>query len=141
MSNDLKYDIFCKVQESLSRMSERTATGALRAFTPKNEKKVFTMYVEAVAKGMDCEEVYSFFLAGWHEEHDPGIIFGQCTQTIEENPQLIENYKNGQTKVLEILVGKVVKERPDIAGDKIRYAITELLRAQDVPRQDEPSLV
>ena len=67
---------------------------------------------------------------GWIQISDEGAIDKIVEKILASNPDQIESYKSGKTKVIAWLVGQVMKEskgkaNPKIANQKIREKLGE----------------
>lgn len=59
---------------------------------------------------------------------DKGLIEKVCKEVIKENPQAVEDYKNGNAKALHFLIGKVMtKTRGAATPDEVNVIIKKLL--------------
>jgi aspartyl-tRNA(Asn)/glutamyl-tRNA(Gln) amidotransferase subunit B len=61
----------------------------------------------------------------WTQITDPSEIERVCTDVIEQNPKLVEQFCTGKTKVFNSLVGKVAKATENRAN---MAAVVQVLR-------------
>ena len=64
---------------------------------------------------------------GLRQVNDDGQIEGWVAEIIAANPQQVQDYKNGQTKMLGFLTGQVIKLSKGQANPK---TVNELLKAK-----------
>lgn len=88
--------------QSLARMIELIEDGTISS---KIAKKVFN---ELVEKGGDPDKIVKE--KGLVQISDEGQLTDIVTTILDNNPQSIEDYKNGKDKALGFLVGQVMKE-------------------------------
>ena len=95
----------------------------------KISSKIGKMLVdEMLANGGDPNVIVE--KKGWIQISDEGAIDKIVEKILASNPDQIESYKSGKTKVIAWLVGQVMKEskgkaNPKIANQKIREKLGE----------------
>ncbi|RIW33972.1 Asp-tRNA(Asn)/Glu-tRNA(Gln) amidotransferase subunit GatB [Bacillus salacetis] len=88
--------------EALAGMIKLTQDGTLSS---KMAKKVFK---ELVEKGGDPEQIVKE--KGLVQISDEGELLKIVTATLDDNPQSIEDFKNGKDRALGFLVGQIMKK-------------------------------
>lgn len=87
--------------ENLSGMVKLIADGTISS---KIAKKVFT---ELVKNGGDAAKIVKE--KGLVQISDPAVLLGFVTEVLDNNPQSIEDFKNGKDRAIGFLVGQIMK--------------------------------
>lgn len=87
--------------ENLSSMVKLIADGTISS---KIAKKVFT---ELVKNGGDAEKIVKE--KGLVQISDPSVLLPIVTEVLDNNPQSIEDFKNGKDRAVGFLVGQIMK--------------------------------
>ena len=87
--------------ENLAGMVKLIADGTISS---KIAKKVFN---ELVKNGGDAEKIVKE--KGLVQISDPNVLLPVITEVLDNNPQSIEDYKNGKDRAIGFLVGQIMK--------------------------------
>ena len=101
------------------RISPKMLTGMVRMIdSGKISSKIGKMLVEEMlANGGDPEKIVEE--KGWVQISDEGAIDEIIKKVLAKNPEQVEAYRSGKTKVVGWLVGQVMKETKGKANPKI----------------------
>ncbi|SOC40487.1 Asp-tRNA(Asn)/Glu-tRNA(Gln) amidotransferase subunit GatB [Ureibacillus acetophenoni] len=88
--------------ENLAGMVKLISDGTISS---KIAKKVFT---ELVKNGGDAKEIVK--AKGLVQISDPSVLVPIITKILDNNPQSIEDFKNGKDRAIGFLVGQIMKE-------------------------------
>ncbi|MFB9860937.1 Asp-tRNA(Asn)/Glu-tRNA(Gln) amidotransferase subunit GatB [Salinicoccus siamensis] len=88
--------------ENLSGMIKLIEEGTISS---KQAKKVFNVLVE---KGGEARKVVKDL--GMEQISDPKILGDMVTAVLDQNPQSIEDYKNGKDRATGFLIGQIMKQ-------------------------------
>jgi aspartyl-tRNA(Asn)/glutamyl-tRNA(Gln) amidotransferase subunit B len=111
------------------------------SFDPENLAKLIKLVVAGAINSSVASEVYEHVFKEnidpekYVEEHglkqvnDEGALRGTVEQVIAENPQSVEDYKNGKTKAIGFLVGQTMKAMKGKANPgMVNEILQELLK-------------
>lgn len=88
--------------DNLSEMIRLIEDGTISS---KMAKKLFR---ELIQNGGDAGEVVEE--KGWVQLSDPDKLLPMITEALDNNPQSIEDYKNGKDRAIGFLVGQIMKQ-------------------------------
>ena len=80
----------------------------------KQAKKVFT---ELIKNGGDAGKVVKDL--GMEQISDPAVLTEMVTEVLDDNPQSIDDYKNGKDRAIGFLVGQIMKKSKGQANPKM----------------------
>ena len=80
----------------------------------KQAKKVFTVLIE---KGGEAKATVKEL--GMEQISDPAVLTEMVTEVLDDNPQSIDDYKNGKDRAIGFLVGQIMKKSKGQANPKM----------------------
>ncbi|MBU1992724.1 Asp-tRNA(Asn)/Glu-tRNA(Gln) amidotransferase subunit GatB [Patescibacteria group bacterium] len=113
----------CKVKaKMLGELIKKVINGEISNSVAKNE-----VFPEMYKTGKDSTEIIEE--KGFKQVSDVSELEAVCKKVLEENPQSIEDFKNGKDRAFGFLVGQVMKEtkgqgNPKMVNDILRKLIS-----------------